>query len=840
MRRPGRIITGDIAAAVRLEQLGIPFIDEWSLLEPEDLHASWSDAYELGGHWWEQGTVGTEYRGVPLEECARLELAWPFEACLNACKIYDRLLDSRPVRRIAGYFLPPVAVCQAAPHPFHRAITSIYHAVLRWCAARKGVPIRRLPLPAPLSDARGPQNHERPTAESARAYEPPVWAHLTAERPGWIGWDLPRGPAGLRAPGKRTVLLMPWLAAKEAADLEGAFQTRPGWRVVRVALSSAADGFTFAPWHIGEIDRSLAAARQAHRRWCARYSGAHPEIFANPFFRFQFERIWTELGNAARLGESFHALLDSLEPSLVVFGYDGFVIEQVLQRIARARGVPTASLHHGGLAPVQGYRPCLGHADRMMVWGTQDVETFQQYGVSPQRLQMVGSLRYEEAYRSDVRARTEGRAEAARDARRRLNVPEARPVFLLLTATVMGMASPTARPGAHRQTWRELLLLARRRPDFTFLIKPHPGWDSYELYRQLCAEGSPNLRFAYDATLEQCLAAADVAVLVNYCTTAALEAMLHGLPVVFLRTAIYPTPGMKDPLKDGGSLSVHSVGDLESVLDRLLRDTDFRRRALADVEPFLASFLGGEDGPPALDRLLQGFEELALPPPDDRGRGAAMLWLEIQESLAVARDLLRTGAASALVSAWGELVRKLVSTTPARPLIRQVLFSIAFDIGSAAPAPHELRRLIHACFRTAREALSLRAADRRDMLTSAYLAALTGRLRGGRIAGPEIIRHTLRDSPSVLGRLGQSSELLGALGSALDELLQSHVRGQTLQGEAELLRHERHQLQDLAQSLHRDLADVRQSWALKVGKLLVRPGSFLKKVIRPHPSTPRP
>jgi hypothetical protein len=85
-----------------------------------------------------------------------------------------------------------------------------------------------------------------------------------------------------------------------------------------------------------------------------------------------------------------------------------------------------------------------------------------------------------------------------------------------------------------------------------------------------------------------------------------------------------------------------------------------------------------------------------------------------------------------------------------------------------------------------------------------------------------------------MGTSDRPRRILGpdALGSALDDLLQGLVGGEALQGEAESLRYERHQLRDLAQSLQRDLANVHRSWALKVGKLLVRPGTLLEKMIR--------
>jgi len=62
----------------------------------------------------------------------------------------------------------------------------------------------------------------------------------------------------------------------------------------------------------------------------------------------------------------------------------------------------------------------------------------------------------------------------------------------------------------------------------------------------------------------------------NYSSTAALEAMMGGVPVVFLRTAIYATDLHKDPLESRGAINVSSFSELEMILDRLIEDPAFR------------------------------------------------------------------------------------------------------------------------------------------------------------------------------------------------------------------------------------------------------------------------
>lgn len=855
-----RIVTSDMTTAGRLEDEGIPFIDLWDLLKAEDLHANWAEAWRLGGRWWEEMLGGGGPPDFSLSAVATTELCWPFEWCLNARLAYDRLLDSLPVRTIYGYFLPPTPVIQNGPRPWERSIASLCHAVLRWCAGRRGLPMRRLKFTRPLSREVLPKYHapapEADPGPPPAGCEPTLWVNLRPETPGrpeWVGDAAVRAPA---RPGVRTAVVMQLLATQEAVCLERLFTRTPGWRKVQVCHFGVPEaGVASWPWHERQALRPLLEARRAFNAARGRYTGVHAELFANPFLRFQFDRIWAELFKAARLGESFRTVLKTVGASLVIFGFDGFVVERMLARVAQSEGVPTASLMHGAIGHGLGAHDCTADADHMMVVGERDVQNLVQYGWPPERVRPVGSLRYGGVYQSAVRKEQDHRAPAQREARRRLGVPEDKPTVALLTATILGTSAIIARPSAHRETWREIAALAARRPDRTFIIKPHPGWDHYEFYEALCGRGPANLTFLRDATLADALAAADAAVLVNHCTTAGLEAMLHGVPVVFLRTAIYPREGTEDSLRDGGAISVQDVASLEAALDRLTGDDAFRRAALADAEPFLASFFGGGEGA-AEDRILREWDRIALPPAAGLGAPAEP---EIHHLLGRAASALAAeGGREAFAAAWEGVVGALRAGAASRATVRLALFRVSYDVGQVVNDYEELHNIIWRCHAAARGALPLPEREGWNMLVNASMVASIRLLRGGAGAwAAAFFRWYSQEAPRAIARLSGSPGLVGVMSSAFEaarmaeearkaaarvaeeEARKAAALAQALGTDLEWAKSERDRaeggamsLRQQLSSLQEDLTGLRSSWTWKVGRLLVTPGSLLKRVIR--------
>jgi len=711
------LVTGDMTVAAELERLGIPFIDEWSFLKPEDIEDNWNKAHELADHWWDESIASTEYHGFSLAEAARQELVWPFEVCLNARTIYQRLLAAIPVKHIYGFFVAPVAIYNTGPSPTFRAATSVAQAVLRWTAKQSGLTVSGLRSLRRLStEGRqwGPRrSHEggSPLIQQGRFCHPVV------------------------------LLLENGLESREPKVLEKGFAD-DGWAVVRVLATF--DRLLDWSHNHNEISRKLQKAWNTLEVLQANYAGPHPELFGNPYLNFQFKRIWDGMLMASQLGDLYSSLLDTIRPSLVVLGHDAFTLGRTLVRAARRKGIPTAALIHGGFAHSAGFRGLVGDADYLMVWGKEDMRWLTKYSVSRDRLRAVGSLRYDQQYRVALSEGVERNSEPSqKEARRALRLPVEKSVILYLTAsTNAGMAQPIANPAIHRATWRELVAFAARSPEFTFVIKPHPSYDHFEFYRHLRKHCPRNLVLLENADLETAILASNVAVMVNYATTAALEATLLNIPVTFLQTAIYQAAGREDTLPEHAVIRTGSVTELESVIKRLLSDDQYRKEIAIRSLNALTEVLG-DNTTPALDRIMLEFKAVALSSTGDPEHLTDSEQDITGKLSATMRSLLNANDKSGFTAKWESLVDSLNPESP--QMLGRVLYGLSFAIGSTASDGPELRRLV----RESLQPLQPLPADQcNGVLLNAYLTAITKHAdRNDWRQADSFARHALRHIP---------------------------------------------------------------------------------------------
>ncbi len=591
---PGaRLITGDMTTAWELERRGVAFVDEHDCITGDELLRNWEIADGVAGRWWGGADTAIAGDGAPLLDAARGDLRLPIELCLDAATVYRRLLADRRIRRAHIFFVPPTAICRTQPAPGTRAAASLSQGVLRGEAERAGIEV----VPA---CSRRPLDVEGRRGAAAEGGPPAATAPVVA------------------ASAERTMLLLDGsLRAAETAALEQAIAGRPGWRVLRLTpWELAAGGSLDRPWLGAATVRGLARLEEAVAGSQSR--GDPADMLASPYLRFQLARIVAELQSAARIGAAFGELLAVVRPALCVLGHDAFTVERVLVRVARRHGVPTAALIHGGFRPRRIYRDVTGEADRLLVWGAEDTDGLIAAGVAPERVRTVGSIIYEQRHRPAGAAQETGIVARARAA---LGVPADRPLVLVLTATTTKGLAAIARPAVHRACWRQLAALAARRPDLTFAIKPHPSYDHFELYRRLVRDGPESLVFLEDVPLPAALAAAAVTVLINYTTTAAMESVLVGVPVVLWQAGLHPGNG-DDPLSAGGALIVTNIAALEAAADRLLADTGARTAALAAAARATERILGGP-GVPAIDRVVAELIATARPAGGDPGRHGA-------------------------------------------------------------------------------------------------------------------------------------------------------------------------------------------------------------------------
>lgn len=566
--RQKRPITGDIAVAYELERLGIDFIDEWDFLGSEDIARNCETAHLLSTTWWDEHLASTEYEGFSLSDTAQQDMIYPLEACLNARTAYDRILNSYQIEKISGYFLPPVGVIRTGPIPTNRAVRSVTQAVLFYMAEQRGIPVIKLDSERPLSS--GTIAHKGIAPSSIKAAK----------------------SAKIASSADKIILVYEdGMYADELAALMETFDKLPKVKVM--LISQAVLELGLQPY--GSQPVSCPRLRLFWIKFiesAKNYDGDYPEIFGNIHLLFQFACIRKEMETAAAYGDVYAAFLDTIKPALVVFGHEAFTRERTLVRLARNRKICSVGLMHGVAKHRFTYRGIVGDADLIMVSNEVDFEGLMSYGVDKTRLNKIGCLRYEDDYFKDTGNVDVASPTAKRSAKKRLGLDPGKPLIVWLTAAInAGFASPVADPRKHRDAIRGFISLVSSRPDLQFVIKAHPSYDYYEIYRRLLDHKLPNLTFPEQAALHETIAASDICLLISYCTTAALEAMLDRVPVVYLENAVYPLADRQDNQSATGIHRVQTIPELEKYIDSLLTNPDAKAHALARADNGLKKFL---------------------------------------------------------------------------------------------------------------------------------------------------------------------------------------------------------------------------------------------------------
>ena len=124
-------------------------------------------------------------------------------------------------------------------------------------------------------------------------------------------------------------------------------------------------------------------------------------------------------------------------------------------------------------------------------------------------------------------------------------------------------------------------------------MKPHPVHDTPAYYRDLGAGSSSSHRIHVlegSVNLQSLLPICDVAVLVGGPSTAALEAMIAGAPVAFIRYALFDVRGFRTSLDDEGVVWIDELDRLDSTILDLLNNASIRAEALERGRRFVRWF----------------------------------------------------------------------------------------------------------------------------------------------------------------------------------------------------------------------------------------------------------
>lgn len=541
-------ITGDLVVSNELENLGINFIDEWDYLTPKTIESNWILSNKLTKCWTnEAGIDPVYYEDISLSECAGQDLAYSFEAALNARVVYEKIIETHNVTRIAGFFLPEIAVIRTGPFPTHRAVRSISQAVLFWIAESRNIPVEKLESTYNLSSG-------------------------IIKRKPLVGKPSTKSNIKIKKSVEKIALVISdGLTQEEYYALKFSYNSLDNWDIITLNIEDVKNIAVLSN------DRDPLNTLQTFLSSYQKYSGDFPEIFGNFYFNFQFEGLLSEIGIASRLSHPFSAFLDILKPAVVIFGHEAFTIESVLVEISKKKQIPTVSLFHGGLGPKFCFRGLVGKSDHIIVWNNWDKDLLQSYGFDSDRINIIGSIRYEQKYRSENLSKTVLDFNNKDIRLRSLGLDPNAPVVVLLTAAInCGFAAPVSNPRKHRNALKDIIGFIKRRADLQFIIKPHPSFDYYDLYRNLISAKLPNLYFFEELTFDEVIGISSFSILINYFTTAALESLINKTPVIFYQNAVYPLSDWECSIVDLDIIEVGSISALESSIDELNKSVTSR------------------------------------------------------------------------------------------------------------------------------------------------------------------------------------------------------------------------------------------------------------------------
>lgn len=577
------IATADWQVAAELKATGQPYIDIWSYLASVDIDRAYKLCQQLAAGWWQPLLGEIKREGIQLADAMSRDMWFFFTTSINAYTAITRILDAeKPDRLIlfsdekkATFWNPP-----DGPYP------DVFNAVALWIARQRRLPVQKLTIKRKLAPAQPEEDVVNMPSKSI---------------------TLPELPFKLPSDSRRGTILIfvdriDYHKQRDLIKNLGETQEyntvllRTGYYDAPEFNSSVLDWEDYFDWFLPDpsLKKKLRKAWGDFKHWQKEYSGDFPYIFANAHLNFQFKAFWERLAEGARIVDAATLVCHGLQPDLCIFGLDTYGPGMCWNRAARECGVTTLSLPHGVISPhFYRYDILNSESDYQAVEGEYSRKAFQALGRLPETFLVASGFSPITAPASSAQ-KSQGKS-----------------VLLMTTLSGYGLAAPVSDQAQLRHDWQHMTELIERRQDIHFIFKPNPRYDYYDFYRSLCARFPSNLELREGINLREVFPEVSVAVMVNYPSTAALEAILAGVPLVYLRSAVYRAEALNSPLDSDNVICVDRIDELETILDNLLTKPAARTEARRKAEAFLTSFLTPGSVKESSDKILELMQHLA-------------------------------------------------------------------------------------------------------------------------------------------------------------------------------------------------------------------------------------
>lgn len=327
-------------------------------------------------------------------------------------------------------------------------------------------------------------------------------------------------------------------------------------------------------------DPAWPAIRDKAHRLLDRHS-RHP-VYGHPFFREQFlESLRVAVGAV----NGVVRLFEKHPVAAVVLGSTNEPIGRALAIMASRRRVPSVATQHGLIGNEQGFLPVF--ASRLAVHGLDEVQFYANRGVNREHVVVTGHPRFD-SFRTDAPGNREGVLS-------RYKIHPKHKVVLVATNQIRDL-----------EAWGVFISRLARYPGVTVLIKPHRNEvvnEQLSGYVAL-AKKFPNVKLLAGKSdrLRDLLPRVDAAV--TELSTAGLEALIAGVPALFLRKPSYEGINHRyyyDKMDEFVSTDPEYLARLTHAV---LKQPSVRKRNLEKSRQFLAHAYPVKLSGEALARLL--------------------------------------------------------------------------------------------------------------------------------------------------------------------------------------------------------------------------------------------
>lgn len=582
----------DFDLTVCLRQSGYDVFDLFTLVSSEEIQAFRDEAYRICDG------VARAYRGrITVDGCDLVDRCC-YDAALTLTSV---LLQDAVIDRALRRFSPAEVWCFGERERVvfwdpARVAPDSFNALVARRAEKHGIRVRTL----------------RDVCENARDYE--------GYESGWLEDDvqyLRHTPLGKHV---KTLVFSCGMLYEHTMLLEALSETQRSetlviakqWNTFRLPQITL-QMLCALPFGEEQVDRDIRAARDASP---FRDTPAGDDVRWSDVRDCDYlQQVWASFCSRLAMGLRFYRigrfLRDALEPDVVITGYDVFGQIRCFQEAFLTVGTPVVALDHTGLGMKGVFERHMGAKASCAVWGQYMEEGHKRCRSSDCAVRVVGSFRRDLHRLRQTRLPVQHLPHAGK---------KSVVLFLSSVSRLWGALVDTTRC---LESWSELADLAKRRTDIAFVVKAHPWFYDKSIHEHFIRESDGLLRVEQKATSSGVLGTADAAVLVNCVSTTGIEAMMSGVPVFVLNDTM-PRERVSPALVSEGVVHVRSVADLESEMDRLFSDLEYRERYVSALQAGARRIIAAT-GDEAVARLDAFVKELRVQaPPSTRETGVRL------------------------------------------------------------------------------------------------------------------------------------------------------------------------------------------------------------------------